>query len=376
MSDRLSNLASDKRIPLDDPKPPTPAQSNRGMSIHISENKKPDRFLKHESEISEADESGAASQDSVHQLLIDSQDKTSFLFKVSILLFVYFLVWLGILLWCVLDQRGSRIFYRSLNGKVMGWVFVGLVLFIKVFLGLAGKNVRGMLKLGFVLDLVMSTLAMYCLYNFFNEVYANQYAYLGLYVAFFAVLMAATAFGWLVSILIGRGSYAPLPAVAIMVLCDLAFFVVYYTRFDSTMLRPSKLIGLMVAIFLIDLYLAYEGNQIIEYRAHKYYDDDIFLGFFTLWTDWFSFFWVDTLNHTKFMKKRQKLLEKEEMKKKRLEKKDEPSEKATEGPKKSVRSVDQVQTRAEKDAVSERPVSIRDQPVSVRASEADKDLDI
>ena len=235
-------------------------------------------------------------------LLAESPNKTGFLTATAGLLGLQGLVWLLVLVWAANDTRGSKITYRSLKGAVMGWVFFGLSLGLKLACGLAGRYFRSFLKVAYVIDLVLSTLCIFCLYNFFDMSYQDQYLFYGVYVLVFSVTFVSSCAGLIVSIASTRGTRPLVPAI-VMILLNFVVIAVFYTKYDSVILKASILTWMMVFFALVDFYLAFDFKQFLKYRAHKFYINDSTLAFFCLWTDWFSFFWLDSLNNSKLIKK-------------------------------------------------------------------------
>lgn len=300
---------------------------------------------------------------SVHVLLADSPNKHSFLFTVSIAFFAYFLALSGVLVYGVLNERVGRIFYRSMNGKALQWIILGVVIFIKMVCGLSGKRLRSVAKIAFIFDLILSCLVVFCLYFYLNEVYATEYAFYGSYLAFFIGIMTTCALGWVVGVFLGKSTYKP--GIAFIIMFVTVMIGVGFTlwKTDAAIIRRQTLTTMTIIVVIIAAYLAFEGRQLIEYRAHKFYEEDAFVGLFAVWTDWFGNFWVDSVRNTKFMKRRQKKKEKEARKK---------AGKKVEGEKVEGEKVEE--TRKEEE--SNRPFSIDLPPISIRPSELDNGIDI
>lgn len=235
-------------------------------------------------------------------LLAESPNKTGFLIATAGLLGAQGVAWLLVLVWAANDTRSSKITYRSLKGAVMGWVFFGLSLGLKLTCGLAGRYFRSILKVAYAIDLVLSTLCIFCLYNFFDTSYQDQYLFYGVYVLVFSVTFLSSCVGLVVSMASTRGIRPLVPAI-IMILLNFVVMALFYTKYDSVILKASILTWMMVFFTLVDFYLAFNFRQFLKYRAHKFYVNDSALAFFCLWTDWFSFFWLDSLNNSKLVKK-------------------------------------------------------------------------
>lgn len=246
------------------------------------------------------------SEQSKHELLAESKNKSGFLIQTALLLVINFALCIGLLAWAYWDQRNAKIFYRSMKGASVGWILMMGVIMLRIVFGLAGRHMRPFVKLGYLLDLTGSVLAVFLLYFYFDTVWQDQYVFDGVYVAVVTVGFFASAFGLLVGLLITRASYSPVVAAVVMIAFDAAALFTFYLKYDSVLLRVSRLSGIFVFLIFVDLYWAFEARQILKYRAHKYYSDDSFLCYFSFWTDWFSYFWLDSLNNSKLIKKLKK----------------------------------------------------------------------
>lgn len=242
------------------------------------------------------------SDETVFEILAESNHKTAFLAKTSLLLVVTCVAWTAVLAWTVNDLRNSKTFYRSLNGEIMGWVLFVLSLVIKVMMGLIGRKMRSFLNFAFLVDLVCSSLAVMCLYFFFETKWQDSYLFYGIYVFIFAVGFLSTSVGLVLGTLMTRGS-KPILSFLVMLICNVGGIGYFYLKTDSTLLRASKLSIFIVFFLVVDLYLAFEIRQFLKYRSHKFFTTDVALAYFCLWTDWFSFFWIDKLNNSQLVKK-------------------------------------------------------------------------
>ena len=316
------------------------------------------------------------SDETVVEVLAESSQKTAFLAKTSLLLMVTCAAWTAVLAWTVNDLRNSKIFYRSLNGETTGWVLFALSLVIKVMMGLVGRKMRPFLNFAFLVDLVCSSLAVMCLYFFFETKWQDSYLFYGIYVFIFAVGFLSTSVGLVLGTLMTRGS-KPLVSFLVMLICNVGGIGYFYLKTDSTLLRASKLSIFIVVFILVDLYLAFEIRQFLKYRSYKFFTTDVALAYFCLWTDWFSFFWIDKLNNSQLVKKlRRKGKAKQlEATKQKREKKRESKISKFSAAKKEI-EIDLSMPPPpppppQNEELSEGPVSNPHHEISVRASELD-----
>ena len=300
------------------------------------------------------------SEDSQHELLMDAEDKGAFLRSTVFLLVIYFAFPVGIIAWALLDGRSSKIFFRQLGAQMTGWILIGGCVFLKLIFGLAGRYIRFAVKLAYLLDLIGITIGSFCMYFYFDLVWQEQYLFYGIYVLITLLCLLASSIGLYAGLIFTKRSYSPVVAFILMAIFSGGIIAWFMLRWDSTLVRNSKLFTILAFVIIADLYLAYEIRQIMKYRGHKFYTTDSALAFFSLWTDWFSYFWLDSLKNTKIMKK---------LKKKREQKK------KTSKPVEAVEAVKAQPEQIGSDVKSIRPISDLPFEPSIRESEFDRPLD-
>lgn len=58
---------------------------------------------------------------------------------------------------------------------------------------------------------------------------------------------------------------------------------------------PTKYYMVIFFWTIVNFYIAFDTYLILNYRAENYKEGDFIYGYYALWCDWFSYFWIDIL---------------------------------------------------------------------------------
>ena len=247
------------------------------------------------------------SKTDVQILLRESKSQGMFLTKTAGLFVVYTTFFIAVNLFIIFDMIRAKVMYRSMKMETMTWVYLGLVIVIKLLASCANKVLKKVQTLLFFIDCILSSFVFFGIFWFSETVNANAYEYNGHYVIIFGFCMSALSFGFMFSTLIRLKDkkYSVLWGVIFMSVFTVLALVIVFSVWTIHTMKFYQYFLVWFICTLLSCYIAMNSSFILKLREEKYYDNEIVYCFFCFFTDWFSMFWVD-LFKSMFKKKKKK----------------------------------------------------------------------
>lgn len=228
-------------------------------------------------------------------LLADTKSRTLFLTKTGVIFIIYAT---AILLVCYLvtyDMPRARTFYKDYNLKDTTIYCLAAITIIKLLFLLIGWLVRGLSIFLFVVDAALSMVAFLGLFFYYDHFVKTQYIWSGHYVIIVGVNVFATSVGFMISTLKRDDVkiYDYILGTVIMFVFNIIACLLLSKSMNVIGMKNGAYIKIALIFLVVDLFMAINSYQIVNYRTKKFYEYEYIYCFFTYWTDWFSFFWID-----------------------------------------------------------------------------------
>ena len=122
-----------------------------------------------------------------------------------------------------------------------------------------------------------------------------MYIHDGHYVILFIFISFYNSFAYIFSTLYQdtRNKYNYILGFVLMEVSTIVVCTVFKSTYDIMTMGQTKYFMVIFFWTFVNLYVAFDTYLILNYRAESYKEGDFINGYYALWCDWFSFFWVD-----------------------------------------------------------------------------------
>lgn len=177
-----------------------------------------------------------------NNLVFDMTDRNAFLTKTGMFMVFYVAIWCVIAIIILLHRNFARVLYISMEMRIFFFVYTILAFLIKCFGSFCIGYARKFMKILYAIDCILSGLAFFGSYYFFENILPNAYQYSGHYVIMCPFLFLTTAFGFIFSTLFRKKEqyYALGTGVILMSLFNLIAIVCFKIFYPVETMKPSR----------------------------------------------------------------------------------------------------------------------------------------
>lgn len=177
-----------------------------------------------------------------NNLVFDMTDRNAFLTKTGMFMVFYVAIWCVIAILILLHRNYARVLYISMQMDIFFFIFTILAFLIKCFGSFVIGYARKFMKMLYGIDCVLSGLAYFGSFYFFENILPNAYQYSGHYVIMCPFLFLTTAFGFIFSTLFRRKDqyYATGMGIMLMSLFNLIAIVCFKFFYPIATMKPSR----------------------------------------------------------------------------------------------------------------------------------------
>lgn len=180
----------------------------------------------------------------------------------------------------------------------MFWIYVLVVVVMRCIAAFM-QNKAWFLVYGiYIIDLALAYKIVLGLYFYYNDYLQTMYIHDGYYVILFIYLAFYNSFTYILSTLYvdHEKKYNYKLGFIFMEISTIVVCVLFKKNYDIMTMGLTKYYLVILFWTFVNLYVAFDTYLILNYRSDCYTDDDYLYGYYALWCDWFSFFWVDILS--------------------------------------------------------------------------------
>ncbi len=208
---------------------------------------------------------------------------------------VYFGVCSLVSLFLIYDMNLARQYFWLYRLEIMIWIYIMLSILIKLIYSFAGNL---MIKLGlifYVIDLYFAFLCILGLFFYFNLYLQTMYIHDGHYVIMFTFTMFFNSIAYMLSTLREKRdfNYDFIFGFILMEISTLIVLGIFKHTWHILTMGNTRYIGCFIFFSLINLYITYDTYLLFKWRKTSYYDCEYIRGYFCIWTDWISLFWIN-----------------------------------------------------------------------------------
>jgi hypothetical protein len=238
------------------------------------------------------------------RLVEDIPEKISFLRKVGVKFFYYFLFCILVTVLLMVDQRRSREISRIFNLHTMVWIFLTVSVVIKFSVSVL-PFLRNWARSFFVLDMIVTFFIVVGLF-FYLEEYQREH---GIAHGYIYILYVWTMFSTNIIFLIcttvkSRKIFNPLYAILFMTIFSVITVFILSRIWSTQTVDKGKYFWVLLPVFFINAYICINSFYLVNYRTTKFYEDEDFYCYFCYYTDFLWPFWRDSFKNIKFRKNR------------------------------------------------------------------------
>lgn len=177
-----------------------------------------------------------------NNLVFDMTDRNAFLTKTGMFMVFYIMIWVIIAILILLHRNYARVLYVSMEMNVFFWVYTILAFLIKCFGSFCIGYARKFMKILYFVDCILSGLAFYGSYFFFENILPNAYQYSGHYVIMCSFLFLTTSFGFIFSTLFRKKDqfYSTGMGILLMSLFNLIAIACFKIFYPIETMKPSR----------------------------------------------------------------------------------------------------------------------------------------
>ena len=188
-----------------------------------------------------------------------------------------------------------RRYYWLYRLNIMFYVYMLVLIIIKISLSFAGHALRKILLPIFILDLIVSYFVIIGLYFELNYYIQTMYIFNGHYLLMLVYSIAANSLCFTASTIFKHQDFTYYWMIGFILMEISTGSVLYYFANFVPNLTMSTTRYKIVFIFIsiLNFYIALNAYLMVNLRLKKYYESDSIYAFYCIWTDWFSFFWID-----------------------------------------------------------------------------------
>lgn len=123
----------------------------------------------------------------------------------------------------------------------------------------------------------------------------NQYIYDGHYVILFCYIAFANSFTYIFSTLYYDRvkKYNYIFGFLCMTVSTIIVCVLFKSQYDIMTMGLSKYLFVLFIWSIINFYVSFDTYLMVNLRGDLYSEEDYIYGYYALWCDWFSYFWLD-----------------------------------------------------------------------------------
>ena len=177
-----------------------------------------------------------------NNLVFDMTDRNAFLTKTGMFMVCYTGVWVVIAIAILLHRNSARVLWISMQMNIYFWVFTILAFLVKCFGSFVIGYSRKFMKILFIMDCILSGLAFFGSFYYFENILPNAYQYSGHYVIMCSFLFLTTAFGFIFSTLFRKKNsfYAHGIGIVLMSLFNLIAIACFTVFYPIETMKPSR----------------------------------------------------------------------------------------------------------------------------------------
>lgn len=90
-----------------------------------------------------------------------------------------------------------------------------------------------------------------------------------------------------------EGNYNWVLGFILMELSSAGVMAYFFFNVPNLTMSETRYYIFFGMLSVINFYIAYDSFLLLKFRSKKFFQSDAFYAFFTLWTDWMYFFWID-----------------------------------------------------------------------------------
>lgn len=247
------------------------------------------------SESSETDTMDRFKSNQEQQVLLKHSSKRHyFLSKMGIVSFIYWGFLFLVLFLMNIYMNDFRRYYWLYRLNLLFYVYLMIFIILKISFSFTGHILRGLQNFFFFLDLFVSYFVIVGLFFTLNMYIQNMYTYNGhyLYLLVYAIFFNTLAF--IASTIMKRNNaYHWMAGFILMEASSYAVIFYFENYVPNLSMSTTRYLVCFVLLTIVNFYIAFDSYLMLQYRGDKFYENDSIFAFFCLWTDWFSYFWID-----------------------------------------------------------------------------------
>lgn len=145
--------------------------------------------------------------------------------------------------YCQLNKREARLIYVNWAGESVLCLLVASTVFTLLVIGLLARFLRPAIVWVYTFVAILVIPTSFCLFFYFEEIYKDQFKFLGVYYFVLVLGLLASAIGWALYVFISRVAYFPLLSFLFMSVGSALVGYGFFLYYDSVIF-DYRLLGL------------------------------------------------------------------------------------------------------------------------------------
>lgn len=232
----------------------------------------------------------------------DSKNKNMFLTKIGITFILYYFVCFCTSVFILIDTNHSSQAFRMFKLQAVVWVFLAVILLIRIAFATLGKFIRKLAKLVFIIDLFAAVMFILGIYYYLDSFRTSIYYTYSPFVVIIIINLFVSSFFFTLTTLYQSKSkqYNYIIGMCLMTIFNiLAIIAIAFGWKQIVTVTIGQYIWIGVIMLVLNLYITVNSYYIVNVRGDKYMESDAVYAFYCYSTDWAFEFPRDLFRDTK-----------------------------------------------------------------------------